>query len=103
MLAVKVLPPERLTDPERRRRFAHEARAASALNHPNIVIVHDIASEDGCDLIVMELVLGKRPDQVIGRKELPLPQLLRFAVQIADALAASPAAGIVHRDLKPAM
>ena len=100
-VAIKVLPPERVTDPERRRRFMQEAKAASALNHPNIITIHDIASESGRDFIAMEYVAGKALNQVIARKGLPLSEALKYAVQIADALAAAHAAGIIHRDLKP--
>jgi serine/threonine protein kinase len=100
-VAIKVLPPERVADPERKRRFVQEARAASALNHPNIITVHDIASEGGRDFMVMEYVAGKTLDQLLGRKGLKLHETLKCGIQIADALAAAHAAGIVHRDLKP--
>src|SRR6266852_3520815 len=100
-VAIKVLPPERLNDPERKRRFAQEAKAASALNHPNIVHIYDIADADGVQFIVMEYVAGKTLDQLIGRKGLRLNEALKYSVQIADALARAHAAGIVHRDLKP--
>src|SRR3990170_5165869 len=100
-VAIKVLPAERVADPERKRRFIKEARAASALNHPNIITVHDIACDDGLDFMVMEFVPGKTLDQLIGRKGLKLGAALKYGVQIADALAAAHAAGIVHRDLKP--
>ena len=62
LVAIKVLPPEKVADPERKRRFIQEARAASALNHPNIITIHDIASENGIDFIVMEYVQGKTLD-----------------------------------------
>ena len=60
LVAIKVLPPEKVADPERKRRFVQEAKAASALNHPNIITIHDIGSENGIDFIVMEYVQGKR-------------------------------------------
>ncbi len=101
IVAVKVLPHEKMADPDRRQRFVQEAKAASSLNHPNIVIVHDIASDRGLDFIVMEYVDGKTLDQMIGRKGLKLNEALGYAVQIADGLARAHAAGIVHRDLKP--
>ncbi len=101
-VAVKVLPPERVTDPERRLRFIQEARAASALNHPNIVHVYDIDQAGGTDFIAMEYVPGKPLDELIPRKGMRLGDTLKYAIQIADALAAAHAAGIVHRDLKPA-
>jgi len=93
--------PALMTDPERKKRFVQEARAASALSHPNIVTIHDIVSEEGCDFIVMEYIAGKSFDGKIGRKGMKFSDLLRYAIQIADALTAAHAAGIVHRDLKP--
>jgi eukaryotic-like serine/threonine-protein kinase len=100
-VALKVLPPEHVADPDRKRRFVQEARATSALNNPNIVTIHDIAREGGIDFIVMEYVEGKTLDQRIGRRGLRLNDALKCAVQIADALAKAHTAGIVHRDLKP--
>src|ERR1700737_3173975 len=100
--AIKVLPPERVADPERKRRFVQEAKAASALNHPNIVHIYDIDSASGTDFIAMEFVPGRTLDQCIGRNGLSLKDTLKYGVQIADALARAHAAGIVHRDLKPA-
>jgi Tol biopolymer transport system component/tRNA A-37 threonylcarbamoyl transferase component Bud32 len=100
-VAIKVLPPERVADPERKRRFVLEAKAASALNHPNIVTVHDIDHSDGIDFIAMEYVEGRTLDELIGRKGLKLSEALKYAIQIADALAKAHGAGIVHRDLKP--
>ena len=100
-VAVKTLPTDKLADPERKRRFLDEARAASALNHPNIVVLHDIAHADGAEFLVMELVPGQPLADCIPRKGLRLNEALRYGIQIADALAAAHAAGIVHRDLKP--
>jgi Tol biopolymer transport system component/predicted Ser/Thr protein kinase len=100
-VAIKVLPPEKVADPERKRRFVQEAKAASALNHPNIITIHDIAQESGIDFMVMEYVAGKTLAELIGRKGLKLNETLKCGVQIADALAAAHATGIVHRDLKP--
>jgi serine/threonine protein kinase len=100
-VALKVLPPGKVTDPERKRRFVQEARAASALNHPNIVTIHDIASDNGTDFIAMEYVAGKTLDAVIPRQGMPLNEALRVAIQVADGLAKAHAAGIMHRDLKP--
>jgi Tol biopolymer transport system component len=96
-----VLPRELAGDPARKARLIHEARAASALNHPNIVTLHDIGSEGGVDFLVMEYVVGKPLAELIPRQGLPVKEALRCAVQIADALASAHAAGIVHRDLKP--
>jgi eukaryotic-like serine/threonine-protein kinase len=100
-IAIKVLPAEKVTDPERKRRFVQEAKAASALNHPNIVHIYDIAEADGIQFIAMEYVPGKTLDQMIGRKGLRLSEAIKYAIQIADALARAHSAGIVHRDLKP--
>ncbi|MFB3776740.1 MAG: protein kinase [Bryobacteraceae bacterium] len=100
-VALKILPPEKMADPERKRRFIQEAKAASALNHPNIVTIHDFCHEDGVDFMVMEYIPGKTLDQVIPRKGMPPGEALKCAVQVSDALAAAHAAGIVHRDLKP--
>jgi Tol biopolymer transport system component/tRNA A-37 threonylcarbamoyl transferase component Bud32 len=100
-VALKTLSAEKLADPERKRRFVQEAKAASALNHPNIVHIYDIADADGVQFIAMEYVAGKTLDQSIGRKGLRLNEALKYAVQIADALAKAHSAGIIHRDLKP--
>jgi eukaryotic-like serine/threonine-protein kinase len=101
-VAIKVLPTDRLSDPVRRARFVQEARAASALNHSNIVTIYEIESAEGIDFIVMELVHGKTLDALIPRAGMRLGEALRIAIPLADALAAAHAAGIVHRDLKPA-
>ena len=101
-VALKVLPPERVADAERKRRFVQEAKAASALNHPNIIHVYDIAEADGIEFIAMEYVQGKTLDRFVGSKGLGINEALGYAVQIADGLAKAHAAGIVHRDLKPA-
>ena len=100
-VAIKVLPPDKVADAERKRRFVLEAKAASALNHPGIITIHDIASDSGMDFIVMEYVQGKALSQLIAHKPLPLNDSLRYAIQIAGALATAHAAGILHRDLKP--
>ena len=100
-VALKTLSAEKLADPERKRRFVQEAKAASALNHPNIVHIYDIAEADGVPFIAMEYVAGKTLDQLIGRKGLRISETLKYAVQIADALAKAHSAGIIHRDLKP--
>src|SRR5579862_8681335 len=100
-VALKVLPNDRLADPERKRRFLQEAKAASLLNHPNIVTIHGISHEGDTDFIVMEYVAGKTLDQVIPSKGLPLKQAVKYGLEIADAVQAAHAAGIVHRDIKP--
>ncbi len=102
LVAIKVLPSDRVADPDRRRRFVQEAKAASALNHPGIITIHDIAQHNGIDFIAMEYVEGHTLDHLIQRRGLPVGEAIGYAVQMADALAAAHAAGIVHRDLKPA-
>src|SRR5215469_6173605 len=101
-VALKVLPPEKVTNRARKQRFIQEAKAASALNHPNIITIYDISVADGVDYIAMELVPGRTLEDLLARRRLKLPEILKYAVQIADALAAAHGAGIVHRDLKPA-
>jgi serine/threonine-protein kinase len=100
-VALKILPPEYAADPERRARLLREARAASALNHPNIVGVHEVGSDSGMDFIAMEFIEGKTLGDIIPACGLPLGQALDYAVQIADGLAKAHASGVVHRDLKP--
>jgi len=101
-VALKMLHPARSADPERRRRFIQEAKAASALNHPNIVTIYDFDEEAGSDFIVMEHVVGTPLSQAIPRTGMPVSEALAVAIPIADALAKAHRAGIVHRDLKPA-
>ena len=100
-VAIKVLPMLFLADPERKKRFIQEAKAASALNHPNVVTIHDISESDGVDFIAMEYVSGEPLSKLISPK-MKLANALEYAAQIADALAAAHAAGVVHRDVKPA-
>ena len=102
VVAIKVLSPGGHSDGERRLRFLQEARAASALNHPNIVVIHDINEVNGTHFIVMEYVNGDPLDRLIGKNPIPVPSVLRYAHQAADALAKAHSVGIVHRDLKPA-
>jgi Tol biopolymer transport system component len=100
-VALKFLPPAFSSDRSRTQRFVQEAKAASALQHVNIITVHDVGESEGTPFIVLEYVRGKTLDALIGRKGLKPSLALRYAVQIADALAKAHAAGIVHRDLKP--
>ncbi len=100
-LAIKVLPPDVAADADRLRRFEKEARAASSLNHPNIVTVYDIGTADSISYIAMELVEGRTLRELLAAGPLPVRKLLGIAAQIADGLAKAHASGIVHRDLKP--
>lgn len=101
IVAIKIMRAELVADADRKRRFISEARAASALNHPNIVTVYDIGSENGTDFIVMEYVVGKSLAEICQKKALPLSQCLAYAIQIAAALAVAHRASVIHRDLKP--
>jgi eukaryotic-like serine/threonine-protein kinase len=99
-VAVKVLTAAH--DPEATRRFLREARAASALDHPNIAAIHGVVEHEGVPLIVMAYCPGETLEARVARGPMPLPDIAAIASQIAAALAAAHAAGIVHRDLKPA-
>jgi len=101
IVAIKVLRSDRGSDSNSRQRFFQEAQAASALNHPNIITIHDVVSSGGNDLIVMECVIGKTLSELIPRGGLRLPQAINYALQLADALTVAHHAGIIHRDLKP--
>jgi serine/threonine protein kinase len=112
------LPPSLASDPDRRARFEREAHAIAALSHPHICTIHDVGQYDGTDYLVMELLEGAtladrlasgyRLQASVGRspksgaRSLPLNEVLRYAIEIADALNKAHRAGIVHRDLKPA-
>ena len=100
-VALKILPAEFASNPDRRRRFEQESRAASALNHPNIVTVYDAGEDQGVSYIVSELVDGDSLSELIARGPVPVRRVLELAAQISDGLAAAHAAGVVHRDMKP--
>jgi serine/threonine protein kinase/Tol biopolymer transport system component len=100
-VAVKVLPAGVSSDPERLKRFEKEARSASSLNHPNIVVVYDIGEAAGTSYIAMELVEGQTIRELLAEGALPTKKVLAIAAQVADGLAKAHGAGIVHRDLKP--
>jgi len=102
-VAIKVLPASLAHDPQFRLRFEREAKAISQLNHPHICQIYDVgdATNEQTAYLVMELLEGETLAERIGRGALPLSDVLRYGVQIADALAAAHRAGIVHRDLKP--
>ena len=100
-VAIKFLPERFAKDPTRLARFAQEAQAASSLNHPNIVTIHEIGEAEGLPFIVMELVEGQTLREIGRGRPLPTGRVLDIAAQIADGLAKAHGAGIVHRDLKP--
>lgn len=101
IVAIKALAFGKLADDDVRRRFLQEARAASALNHPNIITIHDILTEDGADFLVMEYVSGKTLADLIPQDGMAVRDVLGYGAQIASALEAAHTAGVVHRDLKP--
>ncbi len=100
-IAIKVLPPLFSSDPERVRRFDQEARAAAALNHPNILAVHDVGADSGTTYVVSELLEGRTLRDVIADGPMPVGRAVDVAIQMARGLAAAHEKGIVHRDLKP--
>ena len=100
-VAIKVLPHEMASDSSRLRRFEQEARAASALNHPNMVTIYEIGEHEGVPYIAMELVHGRTLREILEDGPLPNDQLMRYATQMAEGLAKAHQAGIVHRDFKP--
>ena len=100
-VAIKILPAHLSNNEDLRARFEHEARSVSALQHPNICVVHDIGSQDGVEFMVMEYVKGPTLDKLIPKEGLPADVALRYAIMVADAISCAHAARIVHRDLKP--
>src|SRR2546426_7187918 len=100
-VAIKVLPPEFSSDPDRLARFEQEARAAAALNHPNILGVHDIGQHVAAPYIVTELLEGETLRERLASGPLPVKKAIEYGIQISHGLAAAHEKGIVHRDLKP--
>ena len=98
-VAIKILPSG---DPDRRERFAREAKAIAALSHPNICVLHDVGQESGTEFLVIEDLEGETLADRLREGPLPPETLLKLATEIADALESAHAATIVHRDLKPA-
>src|SRR6202521_3366395 len=100
-VAVKVLASHLSSSPELKQRMEREARAISSLNHPHICHLYDIGNQDGIDFLVMEFLEGETLADRLRRGNIPLPEMLRVAIEIAEALEVAHRAGIVHRDLKP--
>jgi eukaryotic-like serine/threonine-protein kinase len=101
-VALKILPAEMSSDPERTRRFIQEAKAASALEHPNVAHIHEISESEGVNFIVMQYVEGQTLDAKIQGKPIDTAEIINIGIQIVDALVESHGKGVIHRDLKPA-
>ena len=101
-VALKFLPPNYSKDPEFKARFEHEAKAAAALNHPNIITVYELGEHEGRNFIVMELIEGETLESKIKSGDISLSNAVDIAQQICDGLGSAHEAGIVHRDIKPA-
>src|SRR5277367_6662690 len=100
-VAIKVLPSHLSANAELKLRFEREAKAISALNHPNICTLHDIGSQDGVDFLVMEYLEGETLADRLRKRPLPLDQILKISMEVAEGLDKAHRAGIIHRDLKP--
>ena len=101
IVAIKILRPHHSADPDRRRRFEREAQAVAALAHPHICVLHDVGHHEGTDFLVMEYLDGQTLADRLRNGPLPVDDVLRVAIETADALDTAHGAGIVHRDLKP--
>lgn len=100
-VAVKILPSHLSENPEAKQRFEREARTISSLNHPNICTLHDVGHQDGIDYLVMEFLDGETLANRLMKGPLPLPQVLKYGIEICDGLEKAHRSGVVHRDLKP--
>lgn len=100
-VAIKILPAQFSSDPVRKQRFEREAKTISSLNHPHICVLYDVGHQDGTDYLVMECVEGDTLAKRLQKCSLPLEQVLKYGMQIADALDKAHRSGVVHRDLKP--
>jgi serine/threonine protein kinase len=101
-VALKVLPPELVADPERKHRFLHEAKAAAKLEHPHIGVVYEVDEVEGVTFIVMELIHCEKLQDVLEQKRLSLSRSIDLATEVAEGMALAHDKGVVHRDLKPA-
>src|SRR6185369_14461566 len=101
-VAITILSGGPISTPELRPRFAREAKSISALHHPHICVLFDIGSQDGIDFLVMEYVEGETLGEQLKRGPMPMQQVLKMGVELADALDKAHRAGLVHRDIKPA-
>src|SRR3989304_1211650 len=101
-VALKMLPAQMASDPERLERFQREARAVAAMNHPNIVTIYSVEESEHGPFITMELGNGKSLDRLISPTGMPIKEFLSIALALADALSSAHEKGITHRDLKPA-
>src|SRR5262245_16320544 len=101
-VALKVVPGTSSLDPERRERLEREAQVVAALNHPNVVTLYSVETDDGALFLTMELVEGRPLSELIPQNGIPLDRLLNIAIPVADAVTAAHQKGITHRDLKPA-
>ena len=100
-VAIKILPAQFSLDPVHKQRFEREAKTISSLSHPHICVLHDVGSQNGVDYLVMECVEGETLAKRLEKGALPLEQVLKYGMQIADALDKAHRSGVVHRDLKP--
>jgi serine/threonine protein kinase len=100
-VAIKILPAHLSSDPVRKQRFEREAKTISSLNHPHVCVLYDVGSQDGIDYLVMECLEGETLAKRLEKGALPLEQVLKYGMQIADALDKAHRGGVVHRDLKP--
>src|SRR5271169_4239556 len=100
-VAIKILPVQFSSDPVRKQRFEREAKTISSLNHPHICVLYDVGSQDGVDYLVMECVEGETLAKRLEKGALPVEQVFKYGMQIADALDKAHRSGVVHRDLKP--
>jgi serine/threonine protein kinase len=100
-VAIKILPAHLSSDADLHVRFEQEAKSISALQHPNICVVHDVGSQDGVDFMVMEYVAGQTLDKLIRPGGLATGLAIKYAIQIGEALSCAHRVGLVHRDLKP--